>query len=216
MHSVLNSWRDRLWFNRLKDTETWSWNVIQCFESCTSPLPSPPCTQLSSHHHLCYVHLCKKKYCIKLIFNVVLLNVDLSKFDSQYYDIRYIHSLLLNSGPWTETGTIKTTLNIKQNKANEQKALNIIPVPMWLTPPPPCPPPPCLPPPYLPPPSPPQHVCSEFWNERKQKELYPKYVNKLPWSEHSRARGSTFRIKMASPSKLLNISQWPSHNHPYG
>ena len=75
------------------------------------------------------------------------------------------------------TGTIKTTLNIKQNKANEQKALNIIPAPMWLTPPPPCPPPPCLPPPYPPPPSPPQHVCSEFWNERKQKELCLKYVN---------------------------------------
>ena len=56
-----------------------------------------------------------------------LFNADLSKFDSQYYDIRYIHSLLLNSGPWTETGTIKTTLNIKQNKASEQKALNIIP-----------------------------------------------------------------------------------------
>ena len=69
-----------------------------------------------------------------------LVNADLSKFDSQYYDIRYIHSLLLNSGPWTETGTIKTTLNIKQNKASEQKALNIIPAPMWLTPPPPCPP----------------------------------------------------------------------------
>ena len=31
-----------------------------------------------------------------------LLNADLSKFDSQYYNIRYIHSLLLNSGPWTE------------------------------------------------------------------------------------------------------------------
>ena len=28
MHSVLNSLRDRLWFNRLKDTETWSWNVM--------------------------------------------------------------------------------------------------------------------------------------------------------------------------------------------
>ena len=28
MHSFLNSLRDRLWFNRLKDTETWSWNVM--------------------------------------------------------------------------------------------------------------------------------------------------------------------------------------------
>ena len=71
MHSVLNSWRDRLWFNRLKDTETWSWNVMQCFESRTSPLPSPPCTPPSLHHlhlHLYCLHLCKKKYCIKLIF----------------------------------------------------------------------------------------------------------------------------------------------------
>ena len=135
-----------------------------------------------------------------------LFNADFSKFDSQYYDIRYIHSLLLNSGPWTETGTIKTTLKIKQNKANEQKALNIIPAPMWLTPPPPC-----LPPPYLPPPSPPQHICYEFWNERKQKELCPK-CNKLPWSEHSRACGLEFRIKMASPPKLLNISQCLSYS----
>ena len=94
-----------------------------------------------------------------------LFNVDLSKFDSQYYNIRYMHSLLLNSGLWTET--IKTTLNIKQNKASEQEALNIIPPPMWLTPPPPCPPP------F----SPPWHICYEFWNERKQKELCPKYVN---------------------------------------
>ena len=28
MHSVLNSLRDRLWFNWLKDTETWYWNVM--------------------------------------------------------------------------------------------------------------------------------------------------------------------------------------------
>ena len=71
MHSVLNSWRDCLWFNRLKDTETWSWNVMQCFESRTSPLPSPPCTPSSLHHfhlHLYCLHPCKKKYCIKLIF----------------------------------------------------------------------------------------------------------------------------------------------------
>ena len=66
MHPVLNSWRDRLWFNWLKDTETWSWNVMQCFESHTSPLPSPPCTPPSLHH--LHLHLCKKKYCIKLIF----------------------------------------------------------------------------------------------------------------------------------------------------
>ena len=59
-----------------------------------------------------------------------LFNADFSKFDSQYYDIRYIHSLLLNSRPLTEIGTIKTTLNIKQNKASEQKALNIIPAPI--------------------------------------------------------------------------------------
>ena len=52
------------------------WNLVLkcngiCFESCTSPPPSPPRTPLSSHHlrlyclhHLCYLHLCKKKYCI--------------------------------------------------------------------------------------------------------------------------------------------------------
>ena len=51
--------------------ETWSWNVMQCFESHTSPLPSPPCTPPSLHHlhlHLYCLHLCKKKYCIKLFF----------------------------------------------------------------------------------------------------------------------------------------------------
>ena len=144
---------------------------MRCFESHTSPLPSPPWTPPSSHPdlhlcclRLCYLHLCKKKYCIKLIFMYFLFTVDLSKFDSQYYNIRYIHSHLLNSGPWTET--IKTsTLNIKQNKTSEQEALNIIPAPMRPTPP------------YLPPPSPLQHICLEFWNERKQKELCLKYVN---------------------------------------
>ena len=39
--------------------------------------------------------------------------------------------------------------------------------------------------------------------QEKQKELCPKYVNKLP----SRTCGLAFRIKMASPQKLLNISQ---------
>ena len=176
MHSVLNSLRDRLWFNQLKDTETWSWNVMLQITYLSSSLSSLYTTLLTSppppshlYCHLYCLHLCKKKYCIKVIFMYFLFNADFSKFDSQYYDIRYIHSLLLNSGPWNETGTIKTTLKIKQNKANEQKALNIIPALMWLTPPPPC-----LPPPYLPPPSPPQHVCYEFWNERKQKELCPK------------------------------------------
>ena len=50
MHSVLNSLRDRLWFNQLKDTETWSWNVmlrITYLSSSLSPLyttllTSPP------------------------------------------------------------------------------------------------------------------------------------------------------------------------------
>ena len=65
---------------------------MRCFKSCTSPLPSPPWTPPSSHHHLhlccfhlCHLHLCKKKYCIKLIFMYFLFNADLSKFDSQYY-----------------------------------------------------------------------------------------------------------------------------------
>ena len=41
-------------------------------------------------------------------------------------------------------------------------------------------------------------------------------VNKLPWSEHSRACGLAFRIKMASPQKLLNISQCPSYSEVSG
>ena len=91
----------------------WLESETQCASMHSSPLPSPPWTQPSSHHHLCYLHhlfhhLCylhlgKRKYCIKHFFMYFSFNADLSKFDSQYYDIRYIHSLLLNSGPWTET-----------------------------------------------------------------------------------------------------------------
>ena len=96
---------------------------MRCFESHTSPLLSPPWTPPSSHHHLllhlCCLHLCKKKYYIKLIFMYFLFNADLSKFGSQYYNIRYIHSLLLNSGPWTET--IKTsTFNLKHKTEQGQ------------------------------------------------------------------------------------------------
>ena len=40
MHSVLNSLRDHLWFNRLKDTETWSWNVMLWITYLSSPLSS--------------------------------------------------------------------------------------------------------------------------------------------------------------------------------
>ena len=145
------------------------------------------------------------KYCIKLISMYFLFNADLSKFDSQYYNISYIHPLLLNSGPWTET--IKTsTLNIRQNKASEQEALNIIPAPMWLTPPPPCPPPP----------SPPLHICYEFWNERKQKELCRKYVNNclgLSIPEHVVWHSE---LKWLLHKKFPNISQWPSHSHASG
>ena len=70
MPSVLNSLRDRLWFNQLKDTETWSWNVMLWITYLSSSLSSLYTTLLpSSHHlHLCCLHLFKKKYCIKVIF----------------------------------------------------------------------------------------------------------------------------------------------------
>ena len=50
MHCVLNSLRHRLWFNRLKDTETWSWNVMlritylcsSLSSLCTTLLTLPP------------------------------------------------------------------------------------------------------------------------------------------------------------------------------
>ena len=51
---------------------------------------------------------------------------------------------------------------------------------------------------------------------KENKELCPKYVNKLPWSEHSRAHGLAFSIKMASPQKLLNISQCLSYSEASG
>ena len=80
---------------------------------------TPPSSHHHLHLHLCCLHLCKKKYCIKLIFIYFLFSADLSKFDSQYYNIRYIHSLLLNSGPWTKT--IKTsTFNFKHKTEQGQ------------------------------------------------------------------------------------------------
>ena len=48
MHSVLNSLRDRLWFNRLKDTETWSWNVMLWITYLSSSLSSLYTTLLTS------------------------------------------------------------------------------------------------------------------------------------------------------------------------
>ena len=48
MHSVLNSLRDCLWFNRLKDTETWSWNVMLWITYLSSSLSSLYTTLLTS------------------------------------------------------------------------------------------------------------------------------------------------------------------------
>ena len=48
MHSVLNSLRDRLWFNQLKDTETWSWNVMLQIMYLSSSLSSLNTTLLTS------------------------------------------------------------------------------------------------------------------------------------------------------------------------
>ena len=48
MNSVLNSLRDRLWFNQLKDTETWSWNVMLRIMYLSSSLSSLNTTVLTS------------------------------------------------------------------------------------------------------------------------------------------------------------------------
>ena len=48
MHSVLNSLRDRLWFNRLKDTETWSRNVMLRITYLSHSLSSLITTLLTS------------------------------------------------------------------------------------------------------------------------------------------------------------------------
>ena len=56
-------------------------------------------------------------------------------------------------------------------------------------------------------------MSSEMKENRKN---YVQNVNKLCWSEHSRAHGLTFRIKMASPQKLLNISQCLSYSEVSG
>ena len=128
-----------------------------------------------------------------------LFNADLSKFDSQYYDISYIHSLLLNSGPWTEIGTVKmSTLNIQQNKASEQKHLILsqhqsdllLHLPVL----------------HLPVHHLPHHNNTSSISEMKENRIMSEIF------QHSRACGLTFRIKMASPQKLLNISQCLSYS----
>ena len=48
MHSVLNSLRYHLWFNRLKDTETWSWNIMLRITYLSSSLSSLYTTLLTS------------------------------------------------------------------------------------------------------------------------------------------------------------------------
>ena len=48
MHSVLNSLRNRLWFNQLKDTETWSWNVMLWITYLSHSLSSLNTTLLTS------------------------------------------------------------------------------------------------------------------------------------------------------------------------
>ena len=47
-HSVLNSLGDRLWFSWLKDTETWSWNVMLRITYLSSSLSSLYTTLLTS------------------------------------------------------------------------------------------------------------------------------------------------------------------------
>ena len=48
MYSVLNSLRDRVWFNQLKDTETWSRNVMLRIMYLSSSLSSLNTTLLTS------------------------------------------------------------------------------------------------------------------------------------------------------------------------
>ena len=48
MYYVLNSLRDCLWFNQLKDTETWSWNVMLWITYLSSYLSSLYITLLTS------------------------------------------------------------------------------------------------------------------------------------------------------------------------
>ena len=61
------------------------------------------------------------------------------------------------------------------------------------------------------------HNMSALNSEMKEnRKNCVRNVNKLPWFEHSRARGLAFRIKMASPQKLLNISQCLSYSEASG
>ena len=127
MHSVLNSLRDHLWFNQLKGF----WNLVLKWNTLTHiPLFPSLLPPLLPEHHPPHISTptftSVKRNSVLSSFSCIfhfLFNAVLSEFDSQYYNIMYIHSLLLNSEPWTET--IKTsTFNFK-HKLNKFKAKQV-------------------------------------------------------------------------------------------
>ena len=96
------------------------WNLVLKWHA-SNHIPLLP---LLPHHHLPHITSATftsvKRNSLLSSFSCILFNVALSEFDSQYYNIMYIHSLLLNSRPWTET--IKTsTFNFKHKTEQGQR-----------------------------------------------------------------------------------------------
>ena len=80
MHSVLNSLRDHLWFSRLKDTETWSWNVMLQITYLSSSLSSLYITSTST----------------STAFTSVKRNIALKLFSCTFYSMQIFLNLTAN------------------------------------------------------------------------------------------------------------------------
>ena len=89
MNSGLNSLRDRLWFNRLKDTETWSWNVMLQITYLSSSLSSLYTTLLTSPS-------ASAAFTTSATFTSVKRNIALNSFSCTFYSMRIFLNLTAN------------------------------------------------------------------------------------------------------------------------
>ena len=124
MHSVLNSLRDRLWVNQLKR----NWNLVLKWDASNHvPLLFP----LLPEHHPPHITTSTSAAFTSATFTSVKRNIALNSFSCTLYSMQIFlnltaniiilgtYSLLLNSGPWTET--IKTsTFNFKHKREQGQ------------------------------------------------------------------------------------------------
>ena len=89
MHSGLNSLRDRLWFNQLKDTETWSWNAMLRI-TYLFLLPLLPV------HHSPHITSTSAAFTTSATFTSVKRNIALNSFSCTFYSMRIFLNLTAN------------------------------------------------------------------------------------------------------------------------